>query len=95
VEAAADDYIVKPFDSELMKARVRNLISQRRELRRSFEKMFLLEPGPKETASPLFQMLSEITKVIDRHLSEPDFNVEMLGKELNMSRSQLFKKFMP
>jgi signal transduction histidine kinase/DNA-binding response OmpR family regulator/ligand-binding sensor domain-containing protein len=92
IDAAADDYIVKPFDSELMKARVRNLITQRRELRRSFEKQFLLEADQQETASPLFQMLREITKVFDKHLSEPDFNVEMLGKELNMSRSQLFRK---
>jgi len=54
--------------------------------------MFLLEPDPKETASPLFQMLREITRVFEKHLSEPDFNVEMLGKELNMSRSQMFRK---
>ncbi len=92
IDAAADDYIVKPFDSEIMKARVRNLITQRRELRRSFEKQFLLEADQQEPASPMFQMLREITKVFDRHLSEPDFNVEMLGKELNMSRSQLFRK---
>jgi len=92
MEAAADDYIVKPFDSELMKARVRNLINQRRELRRSFEKEFLLDPDSQETASPLYHMLREIMKVFDKHLSEPDFNVEMLGRELNMSRSQLFRK---
>ncbi|MDF1558622.1 MAG: ATP-binding protein [Bacteroidales bacterium] len=92
MEAAADDYIVKPFDSGLMKARVRNLITQRRELRKSFEKEFLMDSDSKETASPLFIMLREIMKVFDKHLSEPDFNIEMLGKELNMSRSQLFRK---
>jgi len=92
MDAAADDYIVKPFDSELMKARVRNLITQRRELRRSFEKEFLLDPDSQETASPLFHMLREIMKAFDKHMSEPDFNVEMLGRELNMSRSQLFRK---
>jgi AraC-like DNA-binding protein len=37
-------------------------------------------------------MLREIMKVFDKHLSEPEFNVEMLGRELNMSRSQLFRK---
>ncbi|MDF1572899.1 MAG: ATP-binding protein [Bacteroidales bacterium] len=92
LEAAADDYVVKPFDSELLLARAKNLVSQRKVLRRQFEKTYLLEGDTTTSASPSFQMLREVLKVFDRHLSDPDFSIHALGKELNMSRSQLFRK---
>jgi signal transduction histidine kinase/DNA-binding response OmpR family regulator/ligand-binding sensor domain-containing protein len=92
MDVAADDYIVKPFDPELIKARVRNLISLRRELRKRFEKDFLMEADSGETASPAFHMLREIMKVFDRHLAEPDFGIEALSREMHMSRSQLYRK---
>ena len=92
LEAAADDYIVKPFDSDLLLARAKNLVNQRKELRRHFEKKFLMEANHKTSLSPEFQMLREVLRVFDQHLSDPDFTIVLLGKELKMSRSQLFRK---
>ncbi|MBE0653322.1 MAG: helix-turn-helix transcriptional regulator [Bacteroidales bacterium] len=37
-------------------------------------------------------MLREVLKVFDQHLYDPDFTIVLLGKELKMSRSQLFRK---
>ena len=41
LETGADDYIIKPFDAEELKVRVRNLIRQRKILKDKFRKEFV------------------------------------------------------
>lgn len=38
-ELGADDYIMKPFDADILKARVKNLLGQREKLKEHFYKM--------------------------------------------------------
>lgn len=92
LEAAADDYISKPFDSELLLARTRNLISQRKDLRKHFEKEMILSGDEYRFPSPRFRMLKEIIIVIERHLDDPDFDLGSLTAHLNMSRSGIYRK---
>ncbi|MCF8378663.1 MAG: response regulator [Bacteroidales bacterium] len=91
LETNADDYIIKPFDAELLVVRAKNLIRQRKELRQRFEKTFLLEDNGNMDAIP-FNMLKEILEVIRENLSDEDFSVNKLGDELHMSRSGVFRK---
>jgi len=91
LELGADDYVIKPFDKDELLVRVRNLIRQRELLREKFSHDFLLEPET-EKSSVHFTMLREILAVIDNHLDDPDFGLPSLGRELGMTRSQLFRK---
>ena len=92
LEAAADDYISKPFDTDLLLARVRNLISQRNELRNHFKKEFLLSGDEENASTPQFRKLREIIKMIDEHIDEPDFNLDSMASLLNLSRRGIFRK---
>ena len=92
LEAAADDYISKPFDTDLLLARVKNLISQRNELRKHFEKELILSGNEDPFASPQFSKLREIVKVIEANLDDADFEVESMASLLNMSRRGVFRK---
>jgi DNA-binding response OmpR family regulator len=87
----ADDYIIKPFDSEELKTRIRNLILQREKLREHFRQDFLLEDNG-QVVPASFSSLKEIVSIIDRHLEDPDFHIRAFSEALSMSRSQLFRK---
>ncbi len=91
LETGADDYIIKPFDAEELTVRVKNLIHQREILRESFQKNYLHEENKAE-ASSQYKLLRGIMEVIDRHLGDTEFDLKTLAGELNLSRSQLFRK---
>jgi DNA-binding response OmpR family regulator len=90
----ADDYIIKPFDAEELKVRVRNLIEQRKKLRERFRKEFLTDPAGLEIPAPEDDFMVRVMDCLKKHLTEPEFNVEQLGKEMGLSRTQLYRKIL-
>jgi len=91
-ETGADDYIMKPFDANVLKARVKNLIEQRRKLREHFKKEGLIELEDKEITSIDKKFLEKTVKIINEHLSDTSFGVESFASELAMGRTSLHKK---
>ena len=89
-ELGADDYIMKPFDIIVLKARIKNLIGIRKKLQEKFSADdFRI---PKELSAIDEQFLTRVLGVIDEHISDENFNVEILSRESAMSREQVFKK---
>jgi DNA-binding response OmpR family regulator/two-component sensor histidine kinase len=90
----ADDYLIKPFDSEELLARIKNLIETRRFLQEKFGSgTTILQKPEKEKLSCLDeQFLSRVMMVIDEHLAEENFSIEEFGKDVGMSRSQVHRK---
>jgi signal transduction histidine kinase/ligand-binding sensor domain-containing protein/DNA-binding response OmpR family regulator len=92
LETGADDYIIKPFDAEELKVRVRNLIEQRKKLREKFSKQFLgQEKGP-VIESYADQWMKKLFQIIEQRYTDYDFSVNEMGRELNLSRAQFFRK---
>ena len=55
LDCGADDYVTKPFSARYLKARVRNLLEQRRKLQQSFRERMKAEapsPAPAEAPAP-------------------------------------------
>ena len=89
----ANDYITKPFNFELLLARVRNLLAQRRlKLQRQFAKQAEINPSPIEITSLDQQFLQQALAAVEARLSDPDFSVEDLSRALHFSRVTLYKK---
>jgi signal transduction histidine kinase/ligand-binding sensor domain-containing protein/DNA-binding response OmpR family regulator len=91
LETGADDYLVKPFDSQELLARVKNLIELRRKLRERYG-VQILKPGEVAVRSLDDQFLRKVTSAVEEHMSEEEFSVEQLAAEVAMSRSQLHRK---
>ena len=91
-ETGADDYIMKPFDSGVLKVRIKNLIDQRRKLQEHFRKEGLLEIEDKEITSTDKKFLKNVIQTISKHLSDTSFGVEILADEVSMSRRNLERK---
>ncbi len=89
-ETGADDYIMKPFDAKELKARIKNLIEIRRKLHEKFSSDDY--SIPKELNSIDEQFMKRVLNVINEHISEEEFSIEILGKESAMSRPQMYKK---
>ena len=98
----ADDYITKPFSAAYLKARIFNLIDQRKKLQALFCASLLptsIEQQPSEgkEASPALspndrKFMDKVMKTIEKHLDNGNLMVEDIANEVNMSRSVFFKK---
>lgn len=90
----ADAYIAKPFNNEQLRCQLSNLLHQRRLLREKFA-------GPKsrqkdETFDQLTEkdarFLDRVRDIIEAHLTNSDFRMEILYSALGMGRSKFFDK---
>lgn len=88
----ADDYIVKPFDCSVLVARVENLILSREKLKAIYGKRFSLESLGIDTVSSDERFMTKFYEIMDRNLSNPEFNLDVLSREIGMSRAQMYRK---
>ncbi len=88
----ADDYIVKPFNVNELKARVDNLIKSRQQLRERFSREIKLEPKNVYISSIDEKFLQRVIKTIEENISDSDFGVESLSQAVRMNRVQLYRK---
>lgn len=89
-DGGADSYISKPFNSQLLLSRIRNLITNRRQLKQFLGDGQTIE---KDSVSDLDKdFVSRFKALVEDKMKEPDLNVEDLGREMGMSRVQLYRK---
>ena len=91
-EIGADDYIMKPFEPDELKVRIKNLIEQRKRLQNHFRKQGLSGIEHQKITSFDKRFLQKLLDVIKNKLSDSEFNVEFLADELAISRSVLQRK---
>jgi DNA-binding response OmpR family regulator len=92
LETGADDYITKPFDASELRARVKNLIEQRRKLRERFSREVTLQPGDIAITSMDEQFLHRAIEVIEEHIADANFSLDEFTRKVGMSRMQLHRK---
>lgn len=92
LETGADDYIVKPFESEELLVRIKNLIEQRRILREKFSKEIYFKPDNLVSNILDKEFLQKATAAVESKLHEFNFNSEKLAHEVAISRSHLNRK---
>lgn len=92
LETGADDYLTKPFDHKELQVRLRNLLNQRKLLRRKFAGEIILKPSEISVNSTDETFLHRVMQAIETNMGEDDFGVEELSREVTMSRSQLHRK---
>lgn len=92
LETGADDYLTKPFDYKELLTRLRNLLNQRKLLRKKFAGEIILKPSEISVNSADENFLTKVMQAIEANMGEEDFGVEELSREVAMSRSQLHRK---
>jgi signal transduction histidine kinase/CheY-like chemotaxis protein/AraC-like DNA-binding protein len=88
----ADDYINKPFNMQELVMRIKNLIEQRKMLRRQFSRDVRLSPKDISITSEDEKFLNRTIAIIEEHINNFDFDVSKLTDNMGVSRVQLFRK---
>ncbi len=88
----ADDYIPKPFDSALLKIRIKNLLEQRERIQEHFKKIGLADLPGSQADSIDKRFLQKVYDSIIKNISDDSFGVEKLADDIAMHRSLLHKK---
>ena len=89
-QGGADSYISKPFNSKLLLARIDNLITSNERLKQAFGDN---QPLIKESVCDMDKVfISRFKNLLEERLSDTALNVEDLGREMGMSRVQLYRK---
>lgn len=92
LETGVDAYLTKPFSARELRVRVKNLIYQRKQLRKRFSKSTILKPSDVSVVSVDQIFLEKTIRTIEKHFEDEQFGVEKLADEMNMSVSQLNRK---
>ncbi len=88
----ANDYVTKPFNFEILLSRINNLISQKQLMQKVYEKKISVQTSEVNIVSLDDKLIQNAIKIVEENLSNPDFSVELLSRELGMSRAHLYKK---
>lgn len=92
LEASADDYIVKPFDIVVLKARIRNIIKSRRELGHRVLSEDC-EPAREEFSSELDrQFMTRTMTIISEKMGDSEYSINELCADLGMGRTSVYNK---
>ena len=91
IEQGADAYLDKPFVMEELKTRIHTMLAN------VSRQKGCLQKAEDEIKSPEVDsnddlLVKRVMKVIDMHLADVDFTVEMLAREVGLSRVQLHRK---
>ena len=94
-EHGADSYITKPFHSKVLLARIDNLLKQRK-LLKNFYKGSSQDAEQQIEKSQLDsrdkQFMKQLHDIIQQNLCNSEFGVEDIGKQIGLSRVQLYRK---
>ncbi|MDH4092091.1 MAG: ATP-binding protein [Cyclobacteriaceae bacterium] len=92
LNTGADDYLSKPFNVSEVLIRIHNLIESRTKLRKLFSSPLVLKPSDIKGTSLDDRFIRKVMEIIEVHIADPLFSVELLADEVSMSTVQLYRK---
>ena len=92
LEAGADDYIVKPFQISLLKARIRNILSLREKIKEQTQETFSLKRLGITLNDEDTDFLSRYIEIVKLNIINPELDVAVIYQGLGMSRANFYRK---
>ena len=98
-ESLADDYIMKPFDPELLVVRVANLLINRKKLAERYgtEMVSINREPQKAKETSVYSAMEEkfmkkVMEIINKNIENPAYSIDQFSEEIGMSRVQVYRK---
>jgi signal transduction histidine kinase/ligand-binding sensor domain-containing protein/DNA-binding response OmpR family regulator len=90
----ADDYILKPFNFEILLSKIHNLLIMRQTLKNTYQKQIDVKAEDVQVISEDEKFLKNAFECIELNINKVNFSVEELSRHLNLSRVSLYKKML-
>lgn len=96
LEQGADVYICKPFHVDYLLLTIKNLFMLRDRLRQFYSTP--QTPTQNQTPIPVtlsphdHKLMNKLTLILERELSNPELNVDYIGRDLGFSRTAFYRK---
>jgi len=94
LETGATDYMTKPFNFEILLSKIKNILIQQENMRKTYQKQVEVKPTDVIVESPDEMFLQKLLRLIEENISNPNFSVEELSGDMFMSRYTLYKKIL-
>ena len=91
-EGGAEQYLAKPFALDELVTRIDSMLTQRDRLRKKYSREVVLQPTGTPVRDREAEFLEKVIRIIDERLADEAFSVEVLQREMGMSRMQLHRK---
>jgi signal transduction histidine kinase/DNA-binding response OmpR family regulator len=92
LDTGADAYIVKPFNMEILKKTIANLLDNRERLKGRFQSQSEGRINKINLKSSDEILMEKILKIINNNINNPELTVEMLSAGVGMSRVHMHRK---
>ncbi|UMB60187.1 response regulator [Lutibacter sp. A80] len=96
LKTGADDYITKPFNTTVVKARIAGLLENREKLRTHLKNKIRFEPTASietvKNADTENAFIHKAILLVEDNLQNSNFGIDNMVDELNMSQSTLYRK---
>jgi AraC-like DNA-binding protein len=94
LETGANDYITKPFNFEVLNAKIKNLLALNSIFKSTYSKQINVLAPEVKIESDDETLLQNIMKYLEENLTDTQLSVETLSRHLGMSRSSLYSKLL-
>lgn len=94
LETGASDYITKPFNFEVLHAKIKNLLVLNSNLKNTYTKHIKILVPEIKIESEDEKLLHTIMLYLEQNLTNPQLSVEELSRHVGMSRSSLYNKLL-
>lgn len=92
LSAGADDYVPKPFNLPILKAKVQNMLKSKRRTLEHYSQTLEIDPEKITFNEMDKELLEKAKNIVEKHLDNHEFSVDDFCKEMGMSRSNLHLK---
>jgi signal transduction histidine kinase/ligand-binding sensor domain-containing protein/DNA-binding response OmpR family regulator len=90
----ANDYLTKPFNFEILNAKIKNLLALNKTLKDTYTKQIKVQTPEVVIESHSDRLLNKVALYIEENLNNPKLSVEDLSRHVGMSRGSLYHKIL-
>ena len=93
LDSGADAYMTKPFSSQLLLARIDNLLKSRRQLKHLFDdRSVMAQVETEKLSAPDRTFIERLKELMQKNLDNSNMKMDDIGAGLGISRVQLYRK---